>query len=109
MPICPGGSCENHETAAATLSAVRSRGLGLTTHAGSDVSTTHMVSLAGSAQATVPVKIHMQHRGGHLALSGGASQHFGRLVQATLHNAASSSVSNETANPPGIMVRRFMG
>lgn len=40
----------------ATASAARSRGWGCTARAGSDVSTTQIVAVAGSAQAIVPVE-----------------------------------------------------
>src|SRR5215510_11405729 len=47
---------DQRRAAAATRSAATSRGWGLTARAGSDVSTTQTVSLAGSAQQSVPVE-----------------------------------------------------
>ncbi len=47
---------DQRRTAAATRSAASSRGCRRTARPGSDVSTTQMVSLAGSAQQSVPVE-----------------------------------------------------
>src|SRR5207248_1107232 len=48
-------SCSYCKAAAATRAAASSRGCGSAARPGSDVSTTQIVSIAGSAQASVPV------------------------------------------------------
>ncbi len=64
----PPATCDQRRDAAATRSAASSRGWGCTARPGSEVSTTQMVSLAGSAQPIVPVepvwpKVRPEHPG----------------------------------------------